>query len=89
MVFSRLKPVSISDILWWVRQVILVLLGLFFFLFGIHLLIAAYKLKDPAAFIMAFFASNFIILISATLLIGFVYRMVKSYWNIKSDDVEN
>jgi len=85
----RLKPVSISDILWWVRQVILVLLGLFFFLFGIHLLIAAYKLKDPAWFVMTFFASNFIILISATLLIGFVYRMVKSYGNIKDDDVEN
>ena len=77
-----------SEVLWWVRQVILVLLGLFFLLFGIHLLIAAYKLKDPALFIMTFFASNFIILISATLLIGFVYRMVKAYESIKGNDIE-
>ena len=85
---GKLKPVTMSEILWWVRQVILVLLGLFFLLFGIHLLIAAYKLKDPASFIMTFFASNFIILISATLLIGFVYRMVKAYGSIKGNDIE-
>jgi hypothetical protein len=84
-----LKPVSKSDILWWVRQVILVLLGFFFFLFGIHLLIAAYTLKDPAWFVMTFFASNFIILISATLLIGFIYRMVKSNGSIEDDNAEN
>jgi hypothetical protein len=84
-----LKPVSISEILWWARQVILVMIGLFFFIFGIHLLIAAYKLKDPAWFVMTFFASNFIILISAALLVGFVYRMVKSYFSMKDNDVEN
>ncbi len=65
------------------------MVSLFFFLFGIHLLIAAYKLKDPAWFVMTFFASNFIILISATILIVFVYRMVKSYFNVKDDGIEN
>ena len=66
---------------WWIRQVILVVVGCFFLLFGIHVLIAAYQLKDPFTFIMTFFASNLMILISATLVLGFIIRMVKAYKN--------
>lgn len=72
-------------IFWWLRQVILILAGFFFLAFGIHILIAAYKLKDPYAFIMAFFASNLIILISATLILGFILRMIKVYRMMKED----
>ncbi len=64
---------------WWIRQVVLILLGCFFLLFGIYLLVGAYHLKDPFSFIMTFFASNLIILINATLLTGFVIRMVKMF----------
>ena len=64
---------------WWIRQVILVLVGCFFLFFGINILIAAYKLKDPFSFIMTFFASNLMILISATLVLGFILRMVRVY----------
>ena len=64
-----------TKVFWWIRQIILILAGIFFLLFGIHLLIAAYHLKDPAWFIMTFFASNLIILISAALLFGFSCRI--------------
>ena len=64
---------------WWIRQVILVMVGCFFLVFGVQVLIAAYQLKDPFNFIMTFFASNLIILISATLVAGFIIRMVKAY----------
>jgi len=53
----------------------MVLLGCFFLMFGIHILIAAYQLNDPFSFILTFFASNFIILISAALIFVFIYRM--------------
>ena len=66
---------------WWIRQIILVMVGCFFLVFGIHVLIAAYQLKDPFSFIMTFFASNLIILISATLTLGFVIRMIRAYRN--------
>ena len=66
---------------WWVRQVTLTLAGLFFLLFGIHILIAAYHLKDPFSFVMTFFASNLIILVNATLTVGFIVRMVKRVRN--------
>lgn len=65
---------SITGTIWWFRQILLILAGCFFLLFGIYLLIAAYHLKDPFTFIMTFFASNLIILISTVLLIGFVLK---------------
>jgi hypothetical protein len=71
---------------WWIRQIVLILLGAFFLFFGIQLLISSYGLKDPYVFIMTFFASNFIILISAALIIGFAYRMITVYRQSKNID---
>ena len=45
----------------------------FFFVFGISLLVASYRLGNPFSFIMTVFAASLIILISGV--IGFVYRM--------------
>ncbi|MCG6881870.1 MAG: hypothetical protein LJE96_22325 [Deltaproteobacteria bacterium] len=67
------------NIFWWVRQFILIFVGCFFIAFGILLLVSAYKMNDPYAFIMAFFSANLMILISATLVLGFVLRLVKAY----------
>jgi len=61
---------------WWITQILLALIAIFFILFGINLLYMAYQITDPFSFIMTFFASNFIILISATLLLSFVLKMV-------------
>jgi hypothetical protein len=55
----------------------MIVLGVFLLLFGIQLLIAAYRLANPYWFIMTFFASNLIILISGALLAGFVAQMLK------------
>jgi len=73
------------NMFWWLRQALLILAGCFFLAFGIHILIAAYKLNDPYSFVMAFFASNLIILISATLILGFVLRMIRVYRRLKED----
>lgn len=62
---------------WWIRNAGLTLGGLFFLMFGIQLLVAAYHLNNPSYFILTFFASNLIILISAVLILGFILRMVK------------
>lgn len=70
-----------SGIFWWIRQIILILMGCFFLVFGIQLLILAYKLKNPFWFIMTFFSSNLIILISGALLAGFIFRIKALYEN--------
>ena len=64
---------------WWIRQIILILIAGFYLVLGIQLLVSAYRLNDPPTFILTFYASNFMILISATLLVGFSYRMVVTY----------
>ena len=64
---------------WWVRQLILIAIAGFYLIFGIQLLVSAYRLNDPTSFIFTFYASNFIILFSAALLAGFVYRLVATY----------
>lgn len=73
-------------IFWWMRQAILILVGCLFLALGILMLISTYKLTDPYSFIMAFFASNLMILISATLVLGFVLRMVKAYKLSKNNE---
>lgn len=74
-----------TQILWWIGQCLLVLAASFFLIFGISLFMAAYKLEDPFSFIMTVFASNLMILISATLLIGFILRMINVYKLMKKD----
>lgn len=66
----------ITKILWWIGQIILAMAACFFLVFGIQMLIASYSLNDPFTFIMTFFSSSLIILISATLLFSFVYKMI-------------
>ena len=68
---------------WWIRQIILILIAGFYLVFGIQLLVSAYQLNDPGNFILTFYASNFIILISGALLVGFIYRLVASFRRLK------
>ena len=60
---------------WWLRQLLLTGIACFFVYFGISLLVASYRLKDPFSFIMTFFAANLMILISVVMVLGFVIRM--------------
>jgi len=71
------QPQVGKGLLWWVGQIILLFLALFFLGFGVHVLILAYHLKDPSDFILTFFASNLIIMISGVILIGLALRMKK------------
>jgi uncharacterized membrane protein (DUF106 family) len=61
-----------------ISLIVLMIAGCFFILFGVYLLIAAYQLNDPFLFVMTFFASNLIILISAVLTLGFAIRLFRS-----------
>jgi nitrogen fixation/metabolism regulation signal transduction histidine kinase len=61
----------------YVQHLVLALIAVFFILFGINLLYMAYQILDPFSFIMTFFASNLIILISAALLLGFILKIVE------------
>jgi hypothetical protein len=76
------------NIFWWIRQVVFILIGAFFLYYGIQLLISSYGGNDPFIFIMIFFAANFIILTSGTLIFGFVYRKVIALRQARKNDEE-
>lgn len=69
---------------WWICQILLVLVSIFFFLFGLDLLISSYRLTDPFTFIMTFFAASFVLLISAALCITFMIKMIRVYRRIRN-----
>ncbi len=72
---------------WWICQILLLLVSIFFLVFGLDLLAAAYRLEDPFTFIMTFFAASFVVLISAALAVTFVIKMVRVYRRIRSPRV--
>jgi len=55
---------------WRGKDIVIGFLSMFFLLFGINSLIAAYGLENPLEFIMYFFSSSMIILIS---IVGVIY----------------
>lgn len=68
---------------WWIIQVIMIIISIFFVLFGIDLLISAYSINNPFTFIMLFFSASLIILISLTLLSGFIIKIIRMYRYLK------
>ncbi|MFO8111084.1 MAG: hypothetical protein R6T92_01110 [Desulfosalsimonadaceae bacterium] len=73
--------------LWWPWQLFLVAAAIFFTVFGFLLLFYAYEYNDPFLFIMIFFSSNLIILISLVMVIAFVLRMIK-VWRVNKENEE-
>ncbi|MFO7883847.1 MAG: hypothetical protein R6U68_03410 [Desulfobacteraceae bacterium] len=69
---------------WWPLQLVLTLVSAFFLFFGIDLLRGAYGLNNPFNFIMTFFAASLMILISLTLMAGFIVKMVRVYKKIET-----
>lgn len=55
---------------WWIRNAVIALGSAFFLAFGIDALVSAYRLRNALEFIVYFFSSSFIILIS---LVGLLY----------------
>ena len=81
-----LNKVWIMKYTWWILQVFFLLLSLFFFLFGISIMVSAYQnLNDPFTFIMTFFSASFMILISLTLAITFIIKMVRVYRSLNKN----
>jgi len=72
---KKIADLKKEGLFWLMGQVGLVLIAGFFIYFGVLVLMGAFELNEPFSFILTFFASNFIILISAALLIGFLYRI--------------
>ncbi len=70
---------------WWIRTMGWICVSVFFLIWGVKEMSRAYRLTHPAEFLASFFAGSFIILISASLLLGFVWSIVIKYKNMKEN----
>jgi hypothetical protein len=66
----------VKALIWWAGQSLMGLFFLVFLVLGIDLCRASFHLKEPYQFILTFFASNLIILVSAALFAGVIVRMI-------------
>jgi fucose 4-O-acetylase-like acetyltransferase len=66
----------VRTLVWWTVAASSAILSIFFLFVGISLCRAAYDLEHPYQFILTFFSSNLIILISVVILLGAVLRMI-------------
>ena len=71
----------VSKVVWWVISTASAVFSGFFLFFGINLCLAAFNLDNPHHFILTFFASNLIILISIVILAGAIVRMISRLRN--------
>jgi len=67
---------NVNIFFYWFKQLLLLLLSFFFVSFGIHILIQSYHLTNPLEFIMTFFSSSLMILIS---MVGIIYPLIQVY----------
>jgi len=68
---------------WWGKNGFIGILSLFFLIFGVETLMGAYTLNNPMEFIMYFFSSSLIILIS---LVGVIYLIFRIHAFFKASN---
>jgi len=66
----------VRKLLWWSACGASAIVSIFFLFVGISLCIASYNLKHPHQFILTFFASNLIILISVVVIVAVIIRVL-------------
>jgi di/tricarboxylate transporter len=74
-----------DDLLWWGKQIAIGCVAVIFLVTGINVLVASYSLTNPLEFIMYFFSSSMLILVSIVFLI---YPAVRIYGRLRGESPE-
>ncbi len=69
---------------WWASKIFIGIVSLFFLARGIDVLISSYTLNNPLEFLMYFFSSSMLILVSA---VGVIYCAFRIFRRIKGETV--
>lgn len=77
------QKAAMGSWLWWLKNIAIAVFSVVFLLFGIDSLIAAYRLNNVFEFIMYFFSSNMIILVS---IVGIIYPAFQIRTFLKQPD---
>lgn len=71
----------------WVKNILILLLSLFFLMIGVNTLMGAYNLHNPFEFVMYFFSASLLILVCLVGIIYFISRLLMKS-PVKIDDHE-
>ena len=71
---------------WWGKNILIALSAFFFLAFGIETLIGSFLLKNPLEFIMYFFSSSLMVLVS---LAGILYPTFQVHAFFKTRKIQN
>ena len=72
--------------LWWGKNILIAIVSLFFLLFGTEALIGSFYLKNPLEFIIYFFSSSFMVLVS---IVGIIYPAFQVHALFKPRKLDN
>lgn len=67
---------------WWVLNLFIGMVSLFFLVWGIDVLVFSYTLNNPLEFLMYFFSSSMLILVSA---VGVIYCAFRVFRKIRGE----
>jgi hypothetical protein len=69
---------------WWIKNIVIAILAVFFLSLSVVNLISAYELRNPAEFVMTFFSQCLMLMISV---VGIIYPtlQVYYYWKEKTE----
>jgi hypothetical protein len=70
---------------WWIKNIVIAILAVFFLSLSIVNLISAYELKNPAEFVMVFFSQCLMLMIS---IVGIIYPILQLYYFFKKEKAE-
>jgi hypothetical protein len=70
----------------WIKNVVVLLLSLFFLVFGIEIMRGSFKLANPLEFVMTFFSASFIILFCVVGVLYFVFKLFPKKYPKSPDD---
>ena len=73
---------NMNTLFWWVSKLFIGMVSLFFLVRGIDVLVHSYTLNNPLEFLMYFFSSSMLILVSA---VGVIYCVVRIFRRIREE----
>ena len=74
-------------IFWWVFHILVLLVCTGFLILGVNMLRGAYGMRSPLNFFIAFFGSSMMILISGSLIVGIVIRIILRWRGVFNNQV--
>lgn len=63
------------NILIWAKNIMILLLSIFFLMIGINTLVGSYRINNPMEFVLYFFSASLLILVCIVGIIYFVFRL--------------